>query len=457
LRELPVLVLSQWDCGPSGKHSCLRRLLILSQESRYRIISIMIGRFARFAARIFFREIVLVGKQNLPEAAGSVIFTPNHPNSLIDPLLLFFLSPPFRLRFVAKAPLFKIPVFGSILRSIGAIPVVRKFEAGGEVDYSAFFASCVDALAQGHSIVIFPEGRSLPQSYLAPLKTGPARLFLMAKEKGIRVSMIPVGLNYEKGTTFRSDVLVSIAPAIQTGRLIGIEPSLAIRQLTEALTQSLEEHIVQTESFRERELMMLLEKISAEQESDQSDFERFGRLKEFERGLSRLRISAAGEIDQLRKLLSRYEKLSNEYRINLNGNFESLQWNRFPAAILGAILAIPGWILNFLPYHLCDLLIKTRDNDASVTATYKVVFSLFLFPIFYFLEGYLLYRFFGTSVAILFFVFILPLSYFTLIYGEWFEFHFSGMLWAGSRLRRKAQLERLRGRILNYLERLRTM
>lgn len=88
-----------------------------------------------------------------------------------------FLSPPFRLRFVAKAPLFRIPVFGSLLRSVGAIPVVRKMEAGGDVDYTAFFASCVDALEHGDSIAIFPEGRSLPQSYMAPLKTGPARLF----------------------------------------------------------------------------------------------------------------------------------------------------------------------------------------------------------------------------------------------------------------------------------------
>jgi glycerol-3-phosphate O-acyltransferase / dihydroxyacetone phosphate acyltransferase len=417
----------------------------------------MVGRLARFAARIFFRQIVVVGKENLHEGTGPLIFTPNHPNSLIDPLLLFFLSPPFRLRFVAKAPLFKVPVFGSILRSIGAIPVVRKFEAGGDVDYSAFFASCVEALSQGHSIVIFPEGRSLPQSYLAPLKTGPARLFLMAKEKQIPVSMIPVGLNYEKGSTFRSDVLVSIAAPLKTDPFAGIEPSLAIRQLTDALTQSLEDHILQTESYRERELMMLLEKISAEQDSDQSDLERFSRLKEFERGLSRLRLPAAKQIDELRKLLSRYEKLSNEYRINLEGTFETLQWRRLPVAIFGGLLAIPGWILNFLPYHLCDLLIKAINHDAALTATYKVVFSLFLFPIFYFLESYLVYRFFSAPIAILFFILVLPLSYFTLIYGEWLESHFSGLFWVRSRHRQKAQLERLRHRILNHFEKLRTM
>src|SRR5262245_23808109 len=105
----------------------------------------MIARFARFAARTFFREIIIEGRENLP-AEGPVLFTPNHPNGLLDPMLMFFLSPPFKLRFVAKAPLFKIPLFGSILRSIGAIPVVRKFEASGTVDYSPFFENCVQAL-----------------------------------------------------------------------------------------------------------------------------------------------------------------------------------------------------------------------------------------------------------------------------------------------------------------------
>src|SRR5688572_22744950 len=192
----------------------------------------MIGNLARFVARTFFRDIVIEGKENLPKQ-GPAIFAPNHPNGLIDPLLLFFLSPPFRLRFVAKAPLFKVPVFGSILRSIGAIPVVRKFEATGNVDYSAFFESCLQSLHQGDCIVIFPEGRSLPQSYLAPLKTGPVRLSLLARKEELSVPIVPVGLNYEKGTTFRSRVLVRIGPALHPEWTTDQNESAAVRKWTE--------------------------------------------------------------------------------------------------------------------------------------------------------------------------------------------------------------------------------
>src|SRR6185369_3787557 len=125
-----------------------------------------------------------------------------------------------------------------------------------------------------------------PQSYLAPLKTGPARIFLMAREKNVRVSLVPVGLNYEQGTTFRSRVLICIAPLIHDR---GTTP----RELTQQLNSSLQEHVIQAESYQERELMILLEKLSNERDADSID--RFERLKEFEAGLKSLRSIATRE------------------------------------------------------------------------------------------------------------------------------------------------------------------
>ncbi len=139
----------------------------------------MLLKFLRLIVLTFFREIVIKGQENLPQS-GPVIFTSNHPNALIDPLLLLYLPPQYRIRFVAKAPLFKIPLLGWLMRRIGAIPVVRRLDVKGNVDYETFFSSCVDTLAAGDSIAIFPEGRSLPQPYMTSLRTGAARLFFFA-------------------------------------------------------------------------------------------------------------------------------------------------------------------------------------------------------------------------------------------------------------------------------------
>ena len=104
----------------------------------------MLLKFLRLIVLTFFREIVIKGQDNLPRS-GPVIFTPNHPNALIDPLLLLYLPPQFRSRFVAKAPLFKIPLLGRIMRQIGAIPVIRRLDVKGNVDYETFFNACVVA------------------------------------------------------------------------------------------------------------------------------------------------------------------------------------------------------------------------------------------------------------------------------------------------------------------------
>jgi hypothetical protein len=75
-----------------------------------------------------------------------------------------------------------------------------------------------------------------------------------------------------------------------------------------------------------------------------------------------------------------------------------------------------------------------------------------LFPLFYGIEAWILSRFVSTTAAIVFAILILPVSYFTLFYLEWFERNFGGSILTSSRKRQKAHLERFRTRILNELE-----
>ena len=173
--------------------------------------------FFRLIGKIFFREIVIEGRENVP-SSGPVLLTPNHPNDLLDPILTLFFSPPLRLRHIAKSTLFQVPVVGFILRRMRAIPVLRHEEARGPVDYTPFFDECVGALEQGDSIVIFPEGGSSASPYIGHVKTGVARMFFLAREKGIDVPIIPIGINYEEGSIFRSSVLLLVARPVDTSR-----------------------------------------------------------------------------------------------------------------------------------------------------------------------------------------------------------------------------------------------
>jgi 1-acyl-sn-glycerol-3-phosphate acyltransferase len=384
----------------------------------------MLLKFLRLIVLTFFREIVIKGQDHLPQS-GPVIFTSNHPNALIDPLLLLYLPPKYRIRFVAKAPLFKIPLLGWLMRRIGAIPVMRRLDVKGNVDYETFFASCVDTLAAGDSIAIFPEGRSLPQPYMTSLRTGAARLFFFACEKDLDVKIVPVGLNYERGSVFRTPVVVSVAPPLDTSAYVEkreSNPNKAVRELTDEISQALNQHVFQAGDFRDRDLLMLLDRIYRLEQIDDSWPERLTRLKKFESGLNTLHDSCSPEIDRLRRMLSKYEILSltAEKKHPPSCSDTPRSTRRFLMALAGLPIASLGALLNILPYKVCGLLVNSiRKYNEAEAATYKVVYSIFLYPLAFLGEGLLIHWWLGWAASIPFAIGIIPLSYFTLFFFEW--------------------------------------
>src|SRR5437899_12638270 len=129
--------------------------------------------------RVFFRRIEVSGSAHVP-ARGPVMFVLNHPNGLVDPAFLLCLAPR-RVSFLAKAPLFRMPIIGSIVRAVEAIPVHRRQDAGADLRKNAeTFEAAQAVLVRGGTIAIFPEGTSHSDPKLRPLKTGTARIALGA-------------------------------------------------------------------------------------------------------------------------------------------------------------------------------------------------------------------------------------------------------------------------------------
>jgi len=91
------------------------------------------------------------GLEAVPER-GPVLVVPNH-DSQWDPVLVgLALRPRRRLRFLARASLWRIPGLGPILDRIGQIPVRR-----GAGDARAL-ERAVEALRSGEAVCVFPEG-----------------------------------------------------------------------------------------------------------------------------------------------------------------------------------------------------------------------------------------------------------------------------------------------------------
>src|SRR5687767_15673202 len=111
------------------------------------------------ALRIYFRRVEIVGLENVP-ADKPVIFVLNHPNALVDPCFLLCLAPR-RVSFLAKAPLFRMPVLGSLVRALDSLPVYRSQDEGSDPGKNReTFAMARELLVAGGTLAICPEGVS---------------------------------------------------------------------------------------------------------------------------------------------------------------------------------------------------------------------------------------------------------------------------------------------------------
>ncbi len=199
------------------------------------------------ALRVFFRRIEVRGLERVPRG-GATIFVLNHPNALVDPVFLLCYAPR-RVSFLAKAPIFKLPVLGWLARALDAIPVYRRQDEGADLSRNReTFARAHTLLTGGGTLAICPEGVSHSDSKLRPLKTGAARIALGvvgADAPHIALKIVPAGLYYTSKTAFRSAALLRFGTPLEVGAVAlderGDPPADAVRELSARIERALQE------------------------------------------------------------------------------------------------------------------------------------------------------------------------------------------------------------------------
>lgn len=197
----------------------------------------------RGAIGVFFRQVHLVGLEHVPEhGTAPVVFAGNHPNSLIDPVVVLCTSGRI-VHFAAKDKLFRWPL-APILAALGAVPIARKVDYGeGEArNNQGAFDALERVLAAGRCIGIFPEGLSHDGPQLARLRKGAARIALgsIAKYPGVPLVIVPTGLTYVHRKRFRSRVLVQYGPPITLDETWAARWERDSHEAAQALTDEIE-------------------------------------------------------------------------------------------------------------------------------------------------------------------------------------------------------------------------
>ena len=122
------------------------------------------------------------GLENL-QPNQSYIFAANHQSQIDIPALQGYLNADFR--WLAKKELFKVPIWGAAMRKAGYIPVDRSH--GRKALKS--LEKAAKKIAEGTSVIIFPEGTRSIDGHLQPFKAGGMVLAIKAG-----VPLVPVGI-----------------------------------------------------------------------------------------------------------------------------------------------------------------------------------------------------------------------------------------------------------------------
>lgn len=383
----------------------LRRRGALAQRLVHAVISV--------ALRLFFRRIETSGARLVP-TEGPLVFVINHPNGLIDPGLVFT-ALPRRISFLAKSTLFEMPVIGSMLRTIEALPLYRRVDEGQDLSQNRrTFEVCHQLLRRGRCIALFPEGVSHNAPRLLPVKTGAARIALGAVSVAdgdadaapthdappLDLKIVPVGLYYTSKTSFRSEALLRFGPPLDVPivrlDVEGEPPRDEVKLLSARIEEALRGVTLNTETEEQLEVATKAERLfSSLYEGINIKLplaSKFDFLRRFVAERFAGRASASGENENLRgRILGYVEELR---RIGIAPENLSLsrhsRWHVFrhfllrfgillallPLTIVGAALHLPAYLLSALLARL-----YTKHGVDDIAPTVKILAAILFMPL----------------------------------------------------------------------------
>jgi glycerol-3-phosphate O-acyltransferase/dihydroxyacetone phosphate acyltransferase len=368
--------------------------------------------------RFYYPQRSIEHAERLPRA-GPVIFVPNHPNGLLDPVLLS-IAAGRPVRFLAKSTLFGNPLGRVAMRAFGAVPLYRAQDLGetsAEARAAAnekTFARCRELLFAGEALALFPEGVSHSDPQLKPLKPGAARIALSAERlhrertgRPLGLHIVPVGLAYQAKTVFRTGALLVVGEPLAVEAGPGDERALA-ETLTERIRAALDEVVLQAES---RDLLEGVARVAAwtadapDREEDR-DVEHNRRARELLDAYHTLNAEAPERVEPIVRAARDYGRVlrrlgvKDPWALELEPVRPAAALGALARLVLGAPAALVGVLLCWIPYRLAGQVAVRVTPDADVLGTVKLLAGALFLLLFWIAEATAAGVFLGLPWAI---------------------------------------------------------
>lgn len=339
---------------------------------------------------------------------------------------------------------------------------IVSFKVTPHLNQSTVFSDVYERLRNGGAVGIFPEGGSHDRTQLLPLKAGVSIMALgaMASQEGLKVPIIPVGINYFKGHRFRSRVFIDIgSPIFPTDKQLAMfkegkeQKRKACAELLESVVQGIGAVTLEAPDFKTLQFFRAMRRLYWSKSRRMTAEERFKLTSAFAKGYEKVKDEP--QVKELRTKVQKYRSMLKTYAISdyrvtkadtLGSDFSSLLGKnalillaayRVLLLALYMTVAVPG-ILAALPFFMITRPIsahkarvaakrsKVKIAGRDLIATWKVLVSLVLVPLLHAIYTSMLYLFVGSSASIVYFFFMPFVSMIAIRSTE-----MSYKLWAG--------------------------
>lgn len=378
---------------------------------------------------LYYRNIHIINKHNIP-AQGSVIFTPNHQNALMDALALLF-NIKKQLVFVARADIFKKKSIATILYFLKILPVYRIRDGFDSLkNNKETFGKTADVLKAGNGLVILPEGNHAGFHSLRPLKKGFARIAFQTEEANnfnLNIQIVPVGIDYSNYYNIRENLILNFGSAIKISDykdLYLTDRPKALNKIREDLSKGMSNVMIDIKSKEHYDTYEKIREIYSDIYSKSSEFNESKPIKKFYSDKKLVdkvydfETENPEEFGLLEKKITEYYRLLNSKNINSKAfNHKRLNAINLFIKSLGMLLILPVYlyslIFNIIPFQISKSASKILKDD-QFQSSFKFVVSFFVFPIFYTFEIILLYSLFEMPIEWYLFlgsqIIIIPIS-----------------------------------------------
>ncbi|WP_440069191.1 lysophospholipid acyltransferase family protein [Tenacibaculum discolor] len=327
--------------------------------------------FVRTGLFFYSKKTTVIGSECIPKNEA-VIFTANHPNGLIDPLLIAT-HIKRRTNFLVRAAVFNNPIIAKFFNLLGMMPIYRIRDGVQQLSKNEeIFNKCQLILKNNKTLLIFPEGTHKKDRTVRPLSKGFTRIIFKTLDNfpDTKINIVPVGITYQNVSSYPSKTAIHFGSPILANNYYdkqNINQSVKnIKELVSNQLESLSVHIKQDENY---------ETILYTLNNSQVDF---------------TKVNHVNALIKDKKILPQ-KKRSINYALPL-------------------LLLI---VLNSLvPYSIWKLLSKKVDEIEFID-TFRFGVNAILFPLFYCIQSWVINIFFGWKIALLYFLtsFLLILLY----------------------------------------------